>query len=63
MNLDDDFIEDDTDDEEKEVENENCYYHDNHYLDNDDEDYNETGKVRGSWVKGGGRGSLNLDES
>ena len=48
MDLDDDFIKDDDD---------------NHYLDNDDEDNNETGKVRGSWVKGGGRGSLNLDES
>ena len=46
-----------------EVENNNCHYHDNYYQDNDDEDNNETGKVRGSWVKGGGRGSLNLDES
>jgi len=46
-----------------EVENNNCYYHDNHDQYNDDEDNNETGKVRGSWVKGGGRGSLNLDES
>ena len=46
-----------------EVENSNCYYHDNYDQDNDDEDNNETGKVRGSWVKGGGRGSLNLDES
>ena len=46
-----------------EVENNNCYYHDNYDQNNDDEDNNETGKVRGSWVKGGGRGSLNLDES
>ena len=46
-----------------EVEDNDYHYHDNYYQDNDDEDNNETGKVRGSWVKGGGRGSLNLDES
>ena len=64
VNLDDDYIEDDTDDdEEEEVEDRDFYYHDDYHPDNDDEDNNETGKVRGSWVKGGGRGSLNLDES
>ena len=46
-----------------EVEDNDYHCHDNYYQDNDDEDNNETGKVRGSWVKGGGRGSLNLDES